>query len=220
MYELAKKENSDLVICDYNEIYDDHKEIKKALPQYSENNIINYMLSNASPWNKLIKTNILKRNNIRFLENYIYEDLATMPILAGYVNKVSYLQEPLYNYIIRSGSTMRQQVYHKKIESIFVVIKHLETEFKKRNLLDKYSEELEFLVIYHLLYAGIGRFLEYPEGKEKVKEIRKIIKNNYSNWKSNRYYKKQSKKVKITCVLFYYNIFLNIYIGIKKIIKK
>lgn len=220
MYELAKKENSDLVICDYNEVYDDYTEVKRALPQYSKNNIINYMLSNASPWNKLIKTNILKQNDIRFLENHIYEDLATMPIVAGYLNKVSYLHEPLYNYIIRSGSTMRQIVYNKKLESIFVAIKHLETEFKKRNLFDKYSEEIEFLVIYHLLYAGIGRFLQYPEGKEKIKEIRKIIKNSYPNWESNKYYKKQSMKIKITCFIFYYNIFLNIYTRIKRIIKK
>lgn len=219
MYELAKKENSDLVICDYNEIYDDHKEIKKALPQYSGNNTINYMLSNASPWNKLIKTNILKQNNIRFLENHIYEDLATMPILAGYVNKVSYLQEPLYNYIIRSGSTMRQPSYNKKLESIFVAINHLETKFKKRNLLDKYFEEIEFLVIYHLLYAGIGRFLEYPEGKEKIKEIRKIIKNNYPNWKKNKYYKKQNLQIKITCNIFYYNIFIGLYNQLRKLRK-
>ena len=80
------------------------------------------MLSNPSPWNKLIKTSILKQYNINFLENHIYEDLATMPILAGYINKIAYVQEPLYNYIIRLGSTMRLSVYNKKLDSIFVAM--------------------------------------------------------------------------------------------------
>ena len=118
LYNKAKEENSDLVICDYYEVYDNEK---------------------------------------------IYEDMATMPILIGYINKVSYLKKPLYNYIIRTGSTMRQQTYNKKIESIFVAIDYLLKEFKERKLNEKYSEELEYIVIEHLLYAGTGRFLQYEE---------------------------------------------------------
>ena len=116
------------------------------------------MLSNASPWNKLIKTTIFKENNIKFLENYIYEDLATMPILAEYANNIIYVEEPLYNYIIRAGSTMRQKSYNKKLESIFVALEHLENEFKKRNLYLKYKDELEYIYIEHLLYAASRTF--------------------------------------------------------------
>ena len=175
LYNKAKEENSDLVICDYYEVYDNEKKYKEAMKKYSEDNKINYMLSNTSPWNKLIKTQIMRENNIKFLEHHIYEDMATMPILIGYINKVSYLKKPLYNYIIRTGSTMRQQTYNKKIESIFVAIDYLLKEFKERKLNEKYSEELEYIVIEHLLYAGTGRFLQYEEGKGKLKEIKKIM---------------------------------------------
>ena len=158
MYNKAQKSDSDLVICDYYEIENNHKAIQKAIKKFDNNIKINYMLSNASPWNKLIKTSIFKENNIKFLENYIYEDLATMPILAGYANNIIYVEEPLYNYIIRAGSTMRQKSYNKKLESIFVALEHLENELKKRNLYFKYKDELEYIYIEHLLYAASRTF--------------------------------------------------------------
>ena len=116
LYEQAQSQNCDICVCDYYEVYDNNKVYTKAINKVSDNNKINYMLSNPSPWNKLIKTKLFKENNIKFLENYIYEDLATMPILAGYANDIAYLEKPLYNYIIRNGSTMRQTTYNKKLD--------------------------------------------------------------------------------------------------------
>lgn len=208
LYSKAKLENSDLVICDYYEVYGDKKQDKTAVKHWSDNNKINYMLSNPSPWNKLIKAEIIKNNSIRFLENHIYEDMATMPTLTGYINKISYIQKPLYNYIIRNGSSMRQKLYNKKLDSIFTAVQHLENEFESRNLYKDYSEELEFLIIYHLLYAASGRFLQYPEGKQKLKKIKEIMQSKYSNWRKNKYYKKQSFIFKATCNIFYSQNFI------------
>lgn len=203
LYTQAKKENSDLVICDYYEVYDNKKQIIKAIKSFSNNDKINYMFSNPSPWNKLIKREIIKENNIRFLENHIYEDMATMPIFADYLNTITYVQKPLYNYIIRNGSTMRQKSYNKKLDSIFVAVQYLEDEFHKRNIYGNYKEELEFLIITHLLYAASGRFLQYPKAYQKLKEIKNFMRTNYQNWRKNKYYKKQNLIFKITCNIFY-----------------
>ena len=203
LYEQAQSQNCDICVCDYYEVYDNNKVYTKAINKVSDNNKINYMLSNPSPWNKLIKTKLFKENNIKFLENYIYEDLATMPILAGYANDIAYLEKPLYNYIIRNGSTMRQTTYNKKLDSIFIAMSHLENEFKIRNLYPDYKAELEYIYIEHLLYAASGRFLFFEEGKSKIKEIVKIIKEKYPQWKQNKYYKKQNLIFKLTCNIFY-----------------
>lgn len=203
LYEQAQSKNCDICVCDYYEVYDNKKEYTKAIRKVSDNNKINYMLSNPSPWNKLIKAKLFTENNINFLENYIYEDLATMPILAGYANGITYLEKPLYNYIIRNGSTMRQTSYNKKLDSIFVAMSHLENEFKTRNLYSNYKDELEYIYIEHLLYASSGRFLYFEEGKSKVKKIVKIMKAKYPQWKQNKYYKKQNLIFKISCNIFY-----------------
>lgn len=212
MYLCAHSQNSDIVICDYYELYNNTKETKTGLSNFSQNNIINYMLSNPSPWNKLIKSSILKDNKIQFLEHHIYEDLATLPLLAGYVNNISYINKPLYNYIIHENSSMRQLTYNSKLDSIFIAIKHLEEQFKTRQLYDQYLPEIEFLNIYHLLYAASGRFLEYSEGYSKLQTINNIIKNNYPNWKKNKYYKLQNLKIKLTCNIFFSNNKLLIYL--------
>lgn len=220
LYDNAENNNSDIVICDYYEVTDDKKVKKSALPNLAENYNSDYILANPSPWNKLIRTEILKINNIRFLEHHIYEDLATMPLLGMYATNITHLKKPLYNYIIRSGSTMRQTQYSAKIESIFTVMEYLEKNFKNSNNFEQYKQEIEFLNIEHLLYASYGRFLEYEEGKDKLVEIINIMKNKYPDWKKNKYYKKQSLKFKLTCNIFYHNTFVKLYSFLRKKIKK
>lgn len=203
LYSFAKNNKYDLVTFDYYEIENNKKTIKNGMNCMTCNNVINYILSNASPWNKLVKTEILKNNNITFLENHIYEDLATMPIIAGYVKNVGYYKKPLYNYIIRDGSTMRQKNYNTNLESIYYVMDYLEDQFKKRNLYSKYKDEIEYLFIEHLLYATTGRFLNYENFEMNLSKIVKTIKSKYPNWKQNKYYKQRNLIYKITCNIFY-----------------
>lgn len=66
-----------------------------------------------------------------------------------------------------------------------------------------------------------GRFLYYKEGKTKIKEIVRIIKQKYPNWSKNKYYKKQGKIYKATCKIFYSNnmLIINVYNLIRRVIK-
>lgn len=220
LYDAAIANDSDLVICDYNEIDAESNQVtvKKAIRGVDDDITINYLLSNPSPWNKLIKLDVLKKNNIEFLEHYIYEDLATLPLLAGYSKHITYVEKPLYNYIIHPNSTMRQKVYNQKLDSIFVALEHLDSEFKNRELYHKYADEIEFLYIEHLLYAASGRFLFYKEGMDKLGQIKAIMKNKFPNWNKNKYYKQQSKVFQLTCKIFYLNnkMILRLYQSVRK----
>lgn len=71
--------------------------------------------------------------------------------------------------------------------------------------LEKYSQELEFIYIKHLLYGGIGRFLEYKEGRKEVKKIVHMVKGKYANWRKNVYYQNQTMMFKLNCNIFYSN---------------
>jgi len=100
---------------------------------------------------------------------------------------------------------MRQTQFNEKLLSIYNVLEILENGFKQTKEIEQYKEELEFIYIKHLLYAGNGRFLEYKEGKQEVKKIANIMKLKYPNWRKNKYYKKQSKLLKLNCNIFYSN---------------
>ena len=205
MYNKLQQEQADICVCDYFEITNTNKVVKKAIPQKTEDIKRDYIVSIAGPCNKLIRTEILKKNNLYFPKTGIYEDIAMVPLIATYANKITYLEEPLYYYYIRQGSTMRQTQFNEKLLSIYNVLEILENGFKQTKEIEQYKEELEFIYIKHLLYAGNGRFLEYKEGKQEVKKIANIMKLKYPNWKRNRYYKKQSKLFKLNCNIFYSN---------------
>jgi len=207
MYNTIEKNKSDIVVCDINKIINNKNVYFKNYLNYSKKDNINLMLSHPGPVAKLYKKELFLKNDIKFLENVYYEDLAMTPLLSFYIKKVSYINKPLYNYLIRKNSTMKQLTFNPKLDDIFKVIEYLEFEFNKRAK-NKYNEELEFLYIEHLLYSASLRYLNYSVYKEKINKIIQIIKTKYPNWKKNKYYKIKSWKFKLICNLIYNKKFL------------
>ncbi|MBO5200242.1 MAG: glycosyltransferase [Clostridia bacterium] len=164
-----------------------------------------YILNTPSPCNKIYKSSLFKNHNIRFAENYIYEDLAMIPTIALYTEKIGFIDDCLYNYVIHTGSTMTQQKYNKKLQSIYFAMDYLEEAFKDT----KYTEELEYLYIEHLLHYATLRYLNYAEGKADIRRIADIMKQKYPEFYKNKYFKQMGIKVKIFCFLaFSKNIFI------------
>lgn len=218
LYNVAKLKSSDIVVCDYVEEYSNKNIEKKSLYIEADNIIKSYIICAAGPWSKIIKSDILKKNNIKFLEKNIYEDLAIIPTLALYTSKISYCPKILYHYLIRLNSTMNQTKYNKKLESIFNVMDVLYNKFNGKG----YNDELEFLYIDHLLYAGCGRFLKYKGTNDMILKIIDTMNSKFSNWQENKYFQKQSKMYKLTCKIFIRNrkLEVNLYKILRKLKKQ
>lgn len=199
VYEFAKEKDLDIVCFPFWEEAIGGKRIIQNDNWQSKENDIRYILNETSPCNKIIKREIFTKNQISFLESYIYEDLELIPRLLLYTDKVGYLDEPLYYYVIHEDSTMRQKQYNPKLQSIFHVMESLRKNFEKT----KYKEELEMLFIEHLLHGAGLRFLGYEEGKVDVEKISSMLKMYYPNWRKNKYYQKETLKYKIVCYLLY-----------------
>lgn len=158
-----------------------------------------YILFETSACNKIIKKDLFIRNNLKFIENYIYEDLELIPRLALYTDKIGFMNDKLYHYVIHSDSTMRQKKYNSKLESIFYVMESLKRNFENT----EYTEELEYLFIEHLLHGAVLRYLNYEEGYKDIIKIADNMKKDFPGWKKNKYYKMESMKYKIVCMLAY-----------------
>lgn len=198
MYQAIKTQKADLVWC---ELYKVEKEKKEPLLPIFEKIIDekkDYILNNAGPVAKLIKKEILLENELYFLENRIYEDIAIVPSYALYAKKIVHIRKPMYYYMIYEGSTMHQVTYNKKLEDIFFAMEHMKNAFGTKN-----QEEIEYLHIHHLLHAASLRFFQFPEGKQNLSKIVNIIKKTYPNWKQNPYYKRRGMKFKMICYFFY-----------------
>lgn len=88
------------------------------------------------------------------------------------------------------------------------------------NLIGKcYNQEVEFLYINHLLYAGCGRFLKYPNTDDILLKIVNIMNDKFPKWRENKYLKNQSKIYKLICNIFIRNkkFELNLYKLFRKI---
>lgn len=206
MYNKAIDTDYDLVICDYYKYYEDGtKEILPMIPFYDKNNKKCSVISMPGPVCKLIKRNIIEENDITFLENHCFEDNAIMPFLCAVCNKFSYIQKPYYYYLQREGSALNKKAYSKSWEDIFSSLENLYNRFKNSNLLDDFYKELEYIYIEYLLHAANLKFIDYKEGIHNIKNVSKVIKEKFPNWRKNHYYKKNNLKYKIIVNLFYYN---------------
>lgn len=205
MYKVSK--DYDVVVCDINKVLKNKIQVFKNYNKYSKEGNKNLMVSHQGPVARLYRKDLF--NNIKFLEGVYYEDLGMIPVLAQKVNKVKYIEDAMYYYLIRNNSTMKQKKYNKKLEDIFTVIEYLNKEID-----EKYNEELEYIYIEHLLYSASLRFLDFNK-KDMVNKINLIMEEKFPNWKNNKYLKNKSKKFKLVCNLVYKNKYKTL-----KLIKK
>lgn len=206
MYNEIKEKNVDMVISDYYKYYEDGtKTHEKMIPFFDKDNNKCSVISMPCAVCKLVKTNIIKDNDIKFLEKHYFEDNAIMPYVCAICPNFSYIEKPYYYYLQREGSILNKSKYDKKWEDIFDALDNLYSKFKDNKLLNSYHDELEYIYIEYLLHAPSLKFVVYKDGKDNILKISKIMKELFPNWKKNKYYKKHNIKYKIICNLFYYN---------------
>ena len=202
MYSLAISDNSDIVVCrSYMVCSNNLEEMDKEV--LNTDLYKRYILNRPSAHCKLVKKEILLHPELAFLEGHHYEDIAEVPAFCLYAKNISFVDDYLYYYLVREGSIMHNKEYSEKLNDIFDSIDNLTNIFINKNAFDKYKDELEFLYIKHLLHAASLRFLPYEEGSPSINKVCEIMKDKFSDWSKNKYYKKMNFKYKIVCNFIY-----------------
>ena len=194
MYKLAKKENSDMVECDF--IWEYPNKQKEDIGQIYTNKKQMLEKVRVVAWNKLIKTNIVIENKITFPKGYRYEDVEFTYKLVPYLNKVSFLKKPCVHYVQRENSISNLQ--NERTKEIFNVLDHVLDFYKKNNIYDEYKEELEYIYTRYLLCSSLLRMVKIKNKKIKNKLLEETwekLNYNFPNWKRNRILN-QNKNVK------------------------
>ena len=197
MYQKAINDDADIVVCNSINLYDDNTKVEvKSNLNYSDDEIRNYLISAPMACTRIYKRELF--NNFEFKKGIYYEDLELTPKLVNYTKKIAFLDEGLYYYYQRMGSIMKQKEWNDKLLDIFTVL-----DSNKKALYSQYQEEIEYMYITHLLRTATLRFLEYPNSKQMINKIVQTMKNEFPQWKNNKYYKKSSIKLKLICILAY-----------------
>lgn len=206
LYNKATSDNADIVYSNFLEVDNN------GTPTLESKNILfddakkNYVITQFGPCCKIIKSSIIKDNKLYFPETIrAYEDIAVVSSWMIHANKVSFIDKSFYYYLIRSGSTMHQTSYDKKLEDIFESLDIFWNSFKETNSLEKYYSEIEWVFISNLLHAATLRFLPFENYQKNIDIIISIMKDKFPKWNKNKYYKKKGIKFKIVCNLIYHN---------------
>lgn len=150
LYNLAIETNSDVVMCDFINEYDDHYSIETFVE------IVDFrkeaLKASGVYWwsvvNRLVKSEIIKSNNIYPIEGVNYtEDLNTMMRIYYHSNKISHIHVPLYHY----NRTNETSLVHKDIlTNIPQHAKSLEYLYRYFLSLPNTTEIIKLLKLSHI----------------------------------------------------------------------
>ena len=206
---LTKSSEIDLTFCDYY-LYTDGKTEKCFTINEKEKDLKKQLILSApSPCLKLFRKSYLK--DFKFPENIIYEDYAIIPALIAKAKKVEYIQEHLYYYRQHSSSTTRNAKFTETKMDIIKASEILLNSIKDKEI-NKYQEEIEYLIIIHFILMGGLRFSRYPKARKKLQEISKFVQNNSIKIENNKYYQNLSKEKKKLIKIILNNDILGCYI--------
>ncbi len=95
-------------------------------------------------WNKMYLRDLFLKNNISYPYGYYYEDLGTTYRLLVNCDKISFINEPLYNYLSDRPGNITQQ-FNNNVYHVLDMVKINVDYFKEKGIYEKYYEELKFL---------------------------------------------------------------------------
>lgn len=189
MFNKAKLEDSDLILCDLEYFYETSSEkmVKEGLVQI-ENIDINktVFLSPLFAWNKLYRKSLFIESGLKYPIGLWYEDIPVTVPFFTLAKKISYVNETLIYYRQRSTSIMGS-VDNPKVKDIFDIMHLCLTYFKDHNLLETYHDELEFLFLEHLMLNGGFRFLLSHKYRDYLAFSIDTLDLNFPHWRNNKY---------------------------------
>ena len=145
---IEKDISIDCVCCKYF-IEDDHN---KTISDDFENNINNHFLDLVSDnikaymWNKIYKLEIIKNNNLHWLDgvNYLEDYLFNIQYFSC-AKKITYINTPLYHYIQRPNSYVSSSKSLKIASDIFTVMNFAKDYISKSEFNDDKNIKEELL---------------------------------------------------------------------------
>lgn len=139
-------------------------------------------------WNKIFRTAFYRAHAFRFPEGIWYEDLALIPQMALYTNRLYYEKQLAYHYVQSTNSTMRNDGYRAKWHDMDAAISILQTALAPR-----FPAETEYLCFMHYLYETSLRYYGARHDAE-IDAIADWMRQRYPHWRCNPYVRERASR--------------------------
>lgn len=179
MLNKAIENKCQCVISAYNKVYGQKIEtIKKENDLLINGNEFLKMIFNVQSGfgfchTKIWKTELIKNNKVKFNETIsVGEDALFCMQMSKYIEKLYFLNEPLYNYRFNEESVVRKfdkNYYKKYLKSMQIAKKYIAKEYSS-----EYEQNVYNYIAYHILLIVIN-YCFHPQNKDNgVKSLKKI----------------------------------------------
>ena len=149
MYELAKKEDADVVSCDY-QVSDGSKVLRTMREMWSPNrntSIKNLMLQKSHwvLWNKMFKRSVLN-NAFTYPTQNMGEDMALVLQMLYYCKRIAHINTPLYYYFYNEKSISNTKGEEASMKRFYQALDNV-------NIIEDFYKEKQD---YHLFSSSIN----------------------------------------------------------------
>lgn len=179
LYNNIRISDSNVAVCNYKRTYQNQfNHSYKVEEKISPNQIVDLayepkLLNQISTFTcgKLINKEIFDKYALKF-QHHFFEDVAMMPVLFVLAGRISFIDDALYYYRNRTGSTSNSE---KMLDDRICCMDSLIEYFKKYRVYEKYKEQLkqniEQRMQINLRMAGFilhQRYKEFTDRQEQV----------------------------------------------------
>lgn len=191
---------SDLVVCNYKEVYISEENIKVQEKSTVSSELI-YVNKGINRkfftdgfihpcWGKLYKSKIIKNKNIEFMQLKLSEDTVFNLDYLKYCKKVYLLERQLYFYAHYEGYKSVTSIAYKDIFNNYLIVHEKLIEY-----INKYKKDICKSIVYNTMYPQYyNAFIKILMCKNlKKKERYKILNNALNNKKILDSFKTEQK---------------------------
>lgn len=152
------------------------------------------LLTAPAAWLKLFRREFYERSGIRFPKGLYYEDLNTMPKFVLTAERIVYLNEPLYYYMVRQDSIMGSKNYGKNYEDMRKVLDDVLKYYKDKGAYETYREELEYLAFSNAYFEPSREIVLADVSTPYLEKARAYIYQTFPDFMKNPYVRRRSRK--------------------------
>ncbi|MBQ6486346.1 glycosyltransferase family 2 protein [Candidatus Saccharibacteria bacterium] len=202
----VEKKEADVVCISVRRVYEDGRtNILTAVNPKEKNWKERYIMYGFPPFQNIYRKDFWAKN-FEFPEGIIHEDMAILSTVILYTEKISAIDEVIYNYRQRKNSVLHQEGWNPHSLDIFKALGILYGKFNEKGMLERYKAEIEYFFIWNLLIDSAKDFRDYSEGKAGKEQTKLILKQFFPNWMKNKYFRNKSLKFKLNCYRGYLGI--------------
>lgn len=208
LYRAAMEKQADIVCCDYCRVMSkkiNNKSFGNARIReedaFDRSIYDTTLLFDEVPylWNKIFKASIIQDNHITFhKELRIYEDLVFTYTAFLYADKISNVNQVLYNYIVYRSDSLTFSFSEKRFD-LFLASHMLLSAYDDCGVLDARMRDALLYVILKHIYVILERPTHWREKALKWKyctQVFDFLEREFPGWQQNNYYVLQRKNRK------------------------